>query len=168
VVVGDAARVVRVSGPLVQIDSAAPLAMHELVVLGERRITAEVVAIRGRRVTVQAYEYTGGLAPGASAVALGAPLSAPLGPGLLGGVFDGLLRPLHSAPTWLAPGHDNDTDARTWLFEPKAQVGATSRPVRCSERCRTPGRWSTASSFHPAPAASSNGSRPPVTTPPTR
>ena len=123
-VVGDAARVVRVSGPLVQIDSAAPLAMHELVVLGERRITAEVVAIRGRRVTVQAYEYTGGLAPGASAVALGAPLSAPLGPGLLGGVFDGLLRPLHSAPTWLAPGHDNDTDARTWLFEPKAQVGA--------------------------------------------
>ena len=36
VVVSDAARVVRVSGPLVEIDVAAALAMHELVDAGNR------------------------------------------------------------------------------------------------------------------------------------
>jgi V/A-type H+/Na+-transporting ATPase subunit A len=123
VVVGDVARVVRVSGPLVEIDVAAPLAMHELVTLGTERIPAEVVAIRGEQVTVQAYEYTGGLGPGAGIVALGRPLSASLGPGLLGGVFDGLLRPLHSAPTWLAPGHDSEIDHSTWHFEPRTTIG---------------------------------------------
>jgi len=124
VVLGDTARVVRVSGPLVEIDAAAPLAMNELVTLGTERIPAEVVAIRGEQVTVQAYEYTGGLGPGADVVALGRPLSASLGPGLLGGVFDGLLRPLHTAPTWLAPGHDSEIDHSTWHFEPRTAIGA--------------------------------------------
>jgi V/A-type H+/Na+-transporting ATPase subunit A len=128
VVVGDTARVVRVSGPLVEIDVAAPLAMHELVTLGSERIPGEVVAIRGAQVTVQAYEYTGGLGPGADVVALGRPLSASLGPGLLGGVFDGLLRPLHTAPTWLAPGHDSEIDHSTWHFEPRATIGADLAP----------------------------------------
>jgi len=123
VVVGEVARVARVSGPLVEIDVAAPLAMHELVTLGAERIPAEVVAIRGEQVTVQAYEYTGGLGPGAGVVALGRPLSAWLGPGLLGGVFDGLLRPLHTAPTWLTPGHDSEIDGTTWHFEPETTVG---------------------------------------------
>ena len=67
-----------------EIDAAAPLAMHELVTLGTERIPAEVVAIRGSRRPLQAYEYTGGLGPGAGVVALGRPLSASLGPGLLG------------------------------------------------------------------------------------
>ena len=123
-VIGTSARVVRVSGPLVEIDVAAPLAMHELVTLGVQRILAEVVAIRDEQVTVQAYEYTGGLGPGAPVVALGRPLSASLGPGLLGGVFDGLLRPLHTAPTWLTSGHDSEIDHATWYFEPKSAVGA--------------------------------------------
>jgi len=108
----------------VEIDVAAPLAMHELVTLGVQRILAEVVAIRDEQVTVQAYEYTGGLGPGAPVVALGRPLSASLGPGLLGGVFDGLLRPLHTAPTWLTSGHDSEIDHATWYFEPKSAVGA--------------------------------------------
>jgi len=120
--------VVRVSGPLVEIDATTPLAMHELVTLGTERIPAEVVAIRGGQVTVQAYEYTGGLGPGAGIVALGRPLSASLGPGLLGGVFDGLLRPLHTAPTWLAPGHDSEIDYSTWHFEPRATIGAELTP----------------------------------------
>ncbi len=117
------AQVARVSGPLVEIDACTPLAMHALVTLGTERIPAEVVAIRGEQVTVQAYEYTGGLGPGAGVVALGRPLSASLGPGLLGGVFDGLLRPLHSAPTWLTPGHDSEIDHSTWHFEPRTTVG---------------------------------------------
>ena len=66
--------------------------MSEVVALGAHGIPGEVVALRGAVATVQAYEYTGGLAVGDPANALGRPLSARLGPHLLGGVFDGLLR----------------------------------------------------------------------------
>ncbi|MEU2052435.1 V-type ATP synthase subunit A [Streptomyces bungoensis] len=91
------ARVLRVAGPLVEIDCPSPVAMHDLVVLGAGRLPGEVVAIRGDTVTVQAYEYTGGLAPGHTAEPQHGPLSVRLAPDLLGGVFDGLLRPLDAA-----------------------------------------------------------------------
>jgi V/A-type H+/Na+-transporting ATPase subunit A len=99
-----ASRVTRVVGPLVQLDGAASFAMSDVVRLGPAGLPGEVVAIRDDNATIQAYEYTGGLRPGDPAGSLGEPLSVPLGPGLLGGVFDGLLRPLAGAPTWLAPG----------------------------------------------------------------
>lgn len=111
------ARVVRVSGPLVEIDGLADVAMSELVALGAQGITGEVVSIRGTAVTLQACVFTGGLAAGDPVVALGHPLSARLGPELLGGVFDGLLRPHTGAPTWLVPdGNRHDLpSARAWL-----------------------------------------------------
>ena len=82
----------------------ASVAMSDVIELGERRLPGEAVAIRGDVTTVQAYDYTGGLAPGHPAWSRGEPLSALLGPHLLGGVFDGLLRPLAGAPAWLEPG----------------------------------------------------------------
>lgn len=94
----------RVSGPLVEVEGLAPVAMSDVVELGAGRLPGEVVAIRGGLATVQAYEYTGGLAPGDPAHSREEPLSARLGPHLLGGVFDGLLRPLSGEPAWLRPG----------------------------------------------------------------
>lgn len=95
--------VTRVSGPLVEIRGLVGLAMSDIVEVGAYRLPGEVVAITGDRAIVQAYEYTGGLAPGDPATGLGEPLSARLGPHLLGGVFDGLLRPLAGAGPWLDP-----------------------------------------------------------------
>ncbi len=114
----------RVNGPLVEVDRLPGVAMAELVEVGTGRLPAEVVEVAGDRVVAQAYEYTGGLAPGAPAYPLGRPLSARLGPGLLGGVFDGLLRPLAGAPTWLAPGTDRSIDAHEYTFAPAAGTGA--------------------------------------------
>lgn len=65
------ARVVRVNGPLVQVEGLAGIAMLDAVELGPQRLPGEVVAIRGDLATVQAYEYTGGLAPGTTAVSRG-------------------------------------------------------------------------------------------------
>ena len=101
---GGGGRVTRVNGPLVEAEGLPRIAMYDIVELGEERLPGEAVAIRGDLVTIQAYEYTGGLAPGAPARGVGEPLSARLGPHLLGRVFDGLLRPLSGAATWLAPG----------------------------------------------------------------
>jgi V/A-type H+-transporting ATPase subunit A len=77
--------------------------MADIVEVGALRLPGEVVAISRDRVTVQVYEYTGGLAPGDPVTGRAEPLSARLGPHLLGGVFDGLLRPLQGAGTWLDP-----------------------------------------------------------------
>src|SRR5690242_20883131 len=97
--------------------------MSDLVALGADAVPGEVVELRGPLATLQAYEYTGGLAVGAPAVLLGRPLSAPLGPHLLGGVFDGLLRPLVDAPTWLGAGPRVDVPARPVSWEPRVAEG---------------------------------------------
>jgi V/A-type H+/Na+-transporting ATPase subunit A len=122
--VNQSARIVRVSGPLVEVECADAVAMHDLMDLGPRNIPGEVVAIRDGQLTLQAYEYTGGLTPGDPAIPQGAPLSARLGPGLLGGVFDGLLRPLTTAPTWLGAASYIQGDARHWRFAPTVSAGA--------------------------------------------
>ncbi|WP_067891556.1 V-type ATP synthase subunit A [Actinomadura chibensis] len=95
--------VIRVSGPLVEVTGAVGAAMGDVVEVGGHLLPGEIVALDGDVATVQAYEYTGGLAPGAPGRTTGRALSAPLGPHLLGGVYDGLLRPLSSAGVWLDP-----------------------------------------------------------------
>ncbi|MER6310200.1 V-type ATP synthase subunit A [Streptomyces sp. NPDC001657] len=122
---GDACRIVRVAGPLVETEYAGGTAMYDLVSLGGAGLPGEVVAISGGVVTVQAYEYTGGLAPGDVAVPQGGPLSARLGPQLLGGVFDGLLRPLSGSGDRLHPGAARaESGGRTWSFVPGVGTGA--------------------------------------------
>ncbi|GAA4723549.1 V-type ATP synthase subunit A [Pedococcus ginsenosidimutans] len=119
------ATVSRVSGPLVEVDGLSEVAMSELVALGGLEVPGEVVALRGSVATVQAYEYTGGLAVGEPARALGRPLSARLGQHLLGGVFDGLLRPLLGASTWLtADAGRPAAGAAQVVWEPRVVVGA--------------------------------------------
>lgn len=120
---GVTGRITRVTGPLVQVRDAGDVAMFDLVGLGSQELPAEIVAIRDGVLTLQAYEYTGGLTPGDVARPRGRPLSARLGPGLLGGVFDGLLRPLSGAPMWLEPGARPDTDGRPRPFTPSVHNG---------------------------------------------
>jgi V/A-type H+-transporting ATPase subunit A len=121
-----AARIARVNGPLVEVTGLAGVGMYDIVELGERLLPGEAVAICGDVTTVQAYEYTGGLAPGHPARSRGEPLSAQLGPHLLGGIFDGLLRPLGDAPAWLEPGRPLVAAAHAeFEFTPHAEPGST-------------------------------------------
>ncbi|MGZ4632378.1 MAG: V-type ATP synthase subunit A [Actinomycetes bacterium] len=116
--------ITRVNGPLVEAEDLPRVAMYDVVELGHDRLPGEVVAVRGSVATVQAYEYTGGLAPGDPARGRGEALSVQLGPGLLGGVFDGLLRPLSDAPTWLVPAAlDRSAGATRWPFRPLVAPG---------------------------------------------
>jgi V/A-type H+/Na+-transporting ATPase subunit A len=121
----EAARVTRVNGPLVEVTGLAGVTMSDVIELGEGRLPGEAVAVRGALATVQAYDYTGGLAPGHPARSRAEPLSALLGPHLLGGVFDGLLRPLTGAPAWLEPGVTAAPAAgREFTFTPAVADGA--------------------------------------------
>jgi V/A-type H+-transporting ATPase subunit A len=112
----------RVNGPLVEVSDLPEAGMFTLVGLGRAAIPGEVVAIRGDRATVQAYEYTGGLAPGDPVETYGEPLSARLGPHLLGGVFDGLLRPLADAGIWLTAIRSAPRQ-KEWRFTPAVPQG---------------------------------------------
>lgn len=116
-------RVVRVNGPLLDVEGlTGAVALLDLIEIGERRLLGEVVALFEARVVVQAYEYTGGVAPGALVVGHRRPLSAALGPWLLGGVFDGLLRPLLDGPEWLTPGALQGATGQ-WAIGPRARIG---------------------------------------------
>jgi V/A-type H+-transporting ATPase subunit A len=116
--------ITRVNGPLVEAEGLARVAMYDVVELGPGRLPGEVVAVRGPVATVQAYEHTGGLAPGQPATGRGEPLSVPLGPGLLGGVFDGLLRPLSGAGTWVQPAAlRRPTGPDPWPWRPRVAQG---------------------------------------------
>jgi V/A-type H+-transporting ATPase subunit A len=118
-------RVVRVNGPMVEIDGVVGTSLADLVEVGPQGLPGEIVAIRDECVTAQVYEYTGGLRVGHPASSRCLPLSIRLGPGLLGGVFDGLLRPLAAAGDFLEPGMSPGAtgDERAWPFRPEAQVG---------------------------------------------
>jgi V/A-type H+-transporting ATPase subunit A len=122
-----------VSGPLVEVEGAPGASMLEVMAVGEQRISAEAVSIHGDRVTLQAYEYTGGLQVGDPVLPTGEPLSGLLGPGLLGHVFDGLMRPLSSAPQWLTRDRppvtrDPAVLGREWTFVPAVAPGARVGP----------------------------------------
>jgi V/A-type H+-transporting ATPase subunit A len=123
-------RVTRVSGPLVEIDGLPDAAILDLAAVGPLRIPCEIIAIDGDLITAQAYEYTGGLCPGAAVRNTHRPFSASLGPWLLGGIFDGLLRPLGDGSDFLDPGTDRlrMREGETWRFAPRATPGSSLRP----------------------------------------
>lgn len=122
---GVTGRVLRVNGSVVEATAMHGAAMLEIVAVGERGLPGEVIAVEGDRATIQVYEYTGGLTPGEPVAGSGLPLSAELGPGLLGGVFDGMLRALASAPDFLIGGAAGESLSREsrWAFTPVAAVG---------------------------------------------
>lgn len=86
-------RIIGIAGPTVTVDLPG-LRLYEIIQLGGAGLTGEVVRLERDRAVVQVYEETRGLAVGEPAIGTGAPLMAHLGPGLLGGMFDGLQRPL--------------------------------------------------------------------------
>jgi V/A-type H+-transporting ATPase subunit A len=122
--------VVRVNGPIVELEGLAGVSLGDLVEVGLGRLPGEVVTIRDGAVTTQVYEYTGGLRVGDPAFSDCRPLSIRLGPGLLGGVFDGLLHPLVEAAHMLQPGSfaQESTQARQWTFEPEVTEGSLVGP----------------------------------------
>lgn len=111
----------------------APLVMRELVLVGRERLLGEVVALSGDTASIQIYEETSGIMAGDPVYATGQPLTVELGPGLLGGVFDGVQRPLTAlaredgdfiARGRRAPALDRD---KVWAFTPCVQTGASVR-----------------------------------------
>ncbi len=87
-------KIIKVSGPLVVADGMADANMADVVRVGEQRLIGEVLNMTDDRASIQVYEETSGLGPGADVITTGAPLSVELGPGLIENIYDGIQRPL--------------------------------------------------------------------------
>jgi len=126
--------VTRVAGPIVHAVGMREAGMYEVVEVGRLGLVGEVVRVAGDLATIQVYEDTSMLSPGAPVRRTGAPLSVLLGPGLAGNIFDGIQRPLRgmqeATGAWIARGEKVpplDTATR-WPFEPVVQAGTDVAP----------------------------------------
>ena len=98
-------KVVKVSGPLVVATGLAEANMADVVRVGEQRLIGEVLTMTGDAASIQVYEETSGLGPGAVVETTGAPLSVELGPGLIGMIYDGIQRPLELIASLTGSNH---------------------------------------------------------------
>ncbi len=123
-------KIVKVSGPLVVANGLADANMADVVRVGEQHLIGEILTMEGDSASIQVYEETSGLGPGAEVVSTGAALSVELGPGLIENIYDGIQRPLevimektnsNNLPRGVeVPALDRD---KKWEFTPCVQPG---------------------------------------------
>ena len=129
-------KVVSINGNLVSVEFEGNISMNEIcfvMVDDKTSLKSEVIRIRGNIAQIQVYEMTGGIKYGDKVVFAGEMLSAQLGPGLLGQVYDGLQNPLpllaEKAGWFLERGiyADGLNAEKKWKFTPTAKIGDTLR-----------------------------------------
>jgi V/A-type H+-transporting ATPase subunit A len=123
-------RVTWVNGPVVRAQGSRTVGMLEVVEIGDEHLIGEVIGLERDTITIQVYEETSGLRPGAPVFGTGLPLSVELGPGLLQSIFDGIQRPLPvlemRSGAFIGRGIKTTPLYRkdTWAFTPAAEAGS--------------------------------------------
>lgn len=127
-------KVSSISGPVIHASGMRDLAMREMVHIGEKALLGEVIRLDGDDATIQVFEETQGMRIGEPVVGSGESLSVSLGPGLIGGFFDGIGRPLgallQKSGMYLEPGLNVPMidPERTWKIKTAAKVGDVVMP----------------------------------------
>jgi V/A-type H+/Na+-transporting ATPase subunit A len=119
----------RVSGPLVVADDMKGSQVYEVVEIGAEGLVGEIVGLEGNRAIIQAHEDTLGLKVGEVVRGTGRVLSAELGPGLVGSIYDGLQKSLIAMGESIGPFIKRGAKApalprdRKWQFTPQVKIG---------------------------------------------
>ena len=119
----------RVSGPLVIADDMKGSQVYEVVEIGEEGLVGEIVGLEGDKAVIQAHEDTLGLKVGEVVRGTGRVLSAELGPGLAGSIYDGLQKSLLTMGEDIGPFIKRGAKAsalprdKKWQFTPEVKVG---------------------------------------------
>jgi V/A-type H+-transporting ATPase subunit A len=129
------ARVVGVTGNIVSVESKAPLMKNAIAFVhtGDASLKGEVLRVHGHRADLQIFEETQGVRVGDRVELTTQMLSATLGPGLLGMIYDGLQNPLEALAQrdgfFLVRGKAiAPLDlARQWTFVPSRKPGERLR-----------------------------------------
>ena len=128
-------KILSIAGSLVTAGNMRGAGVRDVCQVGKDKLIGEIIEINGDIASVQVYEETSGLAYMDPLVSLGRPLSAELGPGLIGRMFDGIQRPLDeylkiADSSFLKKGINIralDREQR-WSFTPEVEVGQTVFP----------------------------------------
>ena len=121
--------ITKVSGPLVVAEGLADANVSDVVRVGSQRLIGEILNMTGDRASIQVYEETSGLGPGAEVVTTGMPMSVELGPGMLDNIYDGIQRPLPEMRALTGDSITRGTDVpalnreKKWDFVPVAKPG---------------------------------------------
>ncbi len=121
----------RVSGPLVIADEMKGSQVYEVVEIGEEGLVGEIIGLEGNKAIIQAHEDTLGLKVGEVVRGTGRILSAELGPGIVGAIYDGLQKSLltlvEDTGSFIKRGAKAPALARDkkWQFTPKVKLGDT-------------------------------------------
>ena len=131
-------KIVAVNGNMITVSFDGAVAQNEVgyAILGDKRLMAEIVRVRGSRCDLQVFDDTTDLSVGDKVEFSGELLAAELGPGMLAQVYDGLQNPLADLAKEAAkiskdaefflqrgmylPGLPRD---KKWDFHPTAKVG---------------------------------------------
>ena len=122
-------KITKVSGPLVVAEGLADANVSDVVRVGDSRLIGEILNMTGDRASIQVYEETSGLGPGAAVVTTGMPMSVELGPGMLDNIYDGIQRPLPEMRALTGDSITRGTDVpalnreKKWDFVATAAVG---------------------------------------------
>ncbi|GHU06916.1 V-type ATP synthase alpha chain [Spirochaetia bacterium] len=123
-------RVNRISGPIIRVAGLGQAGLFDVVEIGKNHIIGEIVRLERDEAVIQVYEDDTGLEIGAEASSTGRPLSALLGPGLIGTIYDGIQRPLEAlfkeSGAFMTPGSRGqplDTSKR-WDFVPSEEISS--------------------------------------------
>ena len=122
-------KVFKISGPLVVASGMEEANMYDVVRVGEQGLIGEIIEMRGDRASIQVYEETAGIGPGAPVESTGAPLSVELGPGLMETIYDGIQRPLEEMVKQVGPNITRGIKVppldreKKWKFVPTVKVG---------------------------------------------
>ncbi|MCI9508303.1 MAG: V-type ATP synthase subunit A [Angelakisella sp.] len=122
-------KIVKISGPLVVAEGMRDANMFDVVHVGELGLIGEIIEMRGGNASVQVYEETAGLKPGAEVVSTGAPLSVELAPGILEMIYDGIQRPLERIKSMTGSSIARGVSVtsvdheKLWDFVPTAKPG---------------------------------------------
>ena len=121
--------ITKVSGPLVVAEGLADANVSDVVRVGSQHLIGEILNMTGDKASIQVYEETSGLGPGAEVITTGMPLSVELGPGMLDNIYDGIQRPLPEmrklSGDCIARGIDVPAldRGKKWTFVPVAKPG---------------------------------------------
>jgi V/A-type H+-transporting ATPase subunit A len=117
-----------ISGPVLRAKASKSFRINEAVLVGEKKLLGEVIRLDQDEIVVQVYEDTTGLRPGDPLSGTRSELSIRLGPGLLGNIYDGLLRPLDTQGRYVETGFDQKRGDQTYPFTPSLKIGDSVKP----------------------------------------
>ncbi|MEA2004018.1 MAG: V-type ATP synthase subunit A [archaeon] len=97
-------KITRIAGHIIEAENLKDASMNSKVLIGKQKLIGEIIKLKEETSIIQVFEDTDSLKVGDNVESLNSQITATLGPGLLGMVYDGLQRPLNIMDDFIAKG----------------------------------------------------------------